>query len=51
MGFGRDVRQLAAAESINELSQLKTKVETLENQNAEMLLKLNAILNKLDSKP
>ena len=51
MGFGRDVRQLAAAESINELSQLKAKVETLENQNAEMLVKLNAILNKLDSKP
>jgi hypothetical protein len=48
MGFGRDVRQLAAAESTDELSQLKAKVETLENQNAEMLVKLNAILNKLD---
>ncbi|MEG4960080.1 MULTISPECIES: LamG domain-containing protein [unclassified Microcoleus] len=51
MGFGRDVRQLAVADSTDELSQLKAKVETLENQNAEMLVKLNAILNKLDSKP
>ncbi|NQE35891.1 hypothetical protein [Microcoleus asticus] len=51
MGFGRDVRQLAVADSTDELTQLQAKVETLEKQNAEMLVKLNAILNKLDSKP
>lgn len=48
MGFGRDVRQLPAAESINELSQLKAKVETLEQQNADMLVKLKSILGLLE---
>ncbi|MBD2498744.1 LamG-like jellyroll fold domain-containing protein [Nostoc sp. FACHB-280] len=47
MGFGRDVRQLPAAESNTDLGQLQAKVEKLEQQNQEMQRKLDAILNKL----
>ncbi|MEP0874017.1 hypothetical protein NDA01_30390 [Trichocoleus desertorum AS-A10] len=49
MGFGRDMRQLPPANSINDLGQLQTKVDKLEQQNAEMQRKLDAILKKLDS--
>lgn len=48
MGFGRDLRQLPPTNSVNALGQLQTKVDQLEKQNAEMQLKLDAILKKLD---
>ena len=43
MGFGRDVRQLPAAETATDLGQLKAKVD-------EMQRKLDEILKKLPSK-
>lgn len=47
LGFGRDVRQLPSAESTTNLGQLQAKVDNLEQQNAEMQRKLDAILKKL----
>ena len=48
MGFGRDMRQLPPANSVDDLGQLQAKVNNLEQQNAEMQRKLDAILRKLD---
>jgi uncharacterized protein YceH (UPF0502 family) len=48
MGFGRDMRQLPPANSVDDLGQLQAKVNNLEQQNAEIQRKLDAILRKLD---
>ncbi|MBE9028355.1 LamG domain-containing protein [filamentous cyanobacterium LEGE 11480] len=49
MGFGRDRRQLPANKSALSLEDLKAQVASLEQQNAVMERKLDAILNKLNS--
>ena len=47
MGFGRDVRQLPAAEASTDLGQLQAKVDKLEKENAAIQRKLDTILQRL----